>query len=59
MTIVAGPHPSVLLTGQSISEPHFADLATRPEAEVLIDGPTGRAMTASGKILRRLLRAHA
>src|SRR6056297_947558 len=48
MAIVTSPHPSVPLTEQSITERLFADLETRPGEEVLVDGPTGRAMTARG-----------
>ncbi len=46
MAIVKSPHPSVPLTDQTITERLFADLETRPDDAVLIDGPTGRAMTA-------------
>ncbi|MEP2783735.1 MAG: AMP-binding protein [Pseudoruegeria sp.] len=47
MTIFASPFPDVALTNLSITERIFADLVTRPNDVVLIDGPSGRSLTAA------------
>lgn len=56
MTIYASPHPPLPLTGHSITERLFQGLEHRPEAVVLIDGPSGRGMTAGAVVegVRRL-----
>ncbi|MCT8159657.1 AMP-binding protein [Pseudoruegeria sp. SHC-113] len=47
MTQITSPFPDVALTEQTITERVFADLVTRPDDVVLIDGPTGREVTAA------------
>ena len=47
MTIFKSPFPNVAITDQSITERVFANLTTRPEAVVLIDGVTNQSLTAS------------
>lgn len=46
MTIYTSPYPDVALRDQTITERVFAGLETRPDEIVLIDGPSGRSMTA-------------
>lgn len=56
MTIYASPHPPLPLKGHSITERLFQGLEDRPDAVVLIDGPSGRGMTAGAVVdgIRRL-----
>lgn len=56
MTVYASPFPPVPLTGLTITERLFQGLVRRPEATVLIDGPTGREVTAGALVegIRRL-----
>ncbi|MGQ0566754.1 MAG: AMP-binding protein [Gemmobacter sp.] len=46
MSIIHSRHAAVALTGLTITERLFQGLAHRPDAAVLVDGPTGRALTA-------------
>lgn len=56
MTIYASPHPPLPLTGHSITERLLQGLEHRPGEVVLIDGPSGRGMTAGAVVdgIRRL-----
>ena len=56
MTIHASPYPPLPLSGLSITERLFEGLKHRPDEAVLIDGPTGRSLTAGALIdgVRRL-----
>ncbi|PUB14215.1 AMP-binding protein [Yoonia sediminilitoris] len=47
MTIFTSPFADVALNDQSITERVFAGLVDRPDEVVLIDGPSGRTMTAA------------
>lgn len=47
MTIFSSPFPDVAITKQTITERVFSDLVNRPDEVVLIDGPTGRSLTAA------------
>ena len=47
MTIFKSPYPPVPLRDMSITERIFEGLAARPDAVVLVDGPTGREVTAA------------
>ena len=47
MTIFKSPFPNIAITDQSITERVFANLTTRPDAVVLIDGVTNQSLTAS------------
>lgn len=46
MTIYTSPYPDIAISDQSITERVFSGLETRPDETVLIDGPTGRSLTA-------------
>lgn len=46
MTVYRSPHPPIALTGETITERLFRGLAGRDEV-VVIDGPSGRTMTAA------------
>lgn len=46
MTIHRSPLPSVPLTGLTITERLFQGLTGRPDTVVMVDGPTGRGVTA-------------
>jgi acyl-CoA synthetase (AMP-forming)/AMP-acid ligase II len=54
--IYQSPHPPIGLTGDSITERVFRGLVEAPERVVLIDGPSGREMTAGALMdgIRRL-----
>lgn len=56
MTIYTSPHAPVPLTGLSITERLFQGLEHRPDAVVMIEGPTGRQVTAGTLVdgIRRL-----
>jgi len=47
MTVHGSPFPEVTIVDQSITERVFAGLIDRPDEVVLIDGPTGRDVTAA------------
>lgn len=47
MTIHSSPFSDVAITDQSITQRVFADLINRPDEVVLIDGPSGRSLTAA------------
>jgi len=47
MTNYASPYPDIALSNQSITEKVFAGLVDRPDETVLIDGPSGKGMTAA------------
>lgn len=49
--IYHSPLPPVLLTGQTITERVLESLARRPDAVVMVDGPTGRELTAQALAL--------
>jgi acyl-CoA synthetase (AMP-forming)/AMP-acid ligase II len=50
MTIHRSPLPSVPLTGLTITERLFQGLTGRPDTVVMVDGPTGRGVTAGDLI---------
>ena len=50
MTIFTSPFPDVAITDLTITERVFSNLTTRPDEVVLIDGPTGRSLTATAFI---------
>ena len=45
MTILTSRFPAVALTGLTLTERVFQGLALRPDAAVLVDGPSGRSLT--------------
>lgn len=47
MVIFSSPFSDVAITDQTITERVFSDLVKRPNEVVLIDGPTGRSLTAA------------
>ena len=47
MTIHASPFPDIAIVDQTVTERVFAGLIGRPDEVVLIDGPTGRGLTAA------------
>ena len=47
MTIFTSPFGDIALRDQTITERVMEGLAMRPEATALIDGPTGRTVTAA------------
>ena len=47
MAIFSSPFPDVAINDQSITERVFSNLVNRPDEVVLIDGPTGRSLTAA------------
>ncbi|MBI1417769.1 MAG: AMP-binding protein [Limimaricola sp.] len=47
MHIYRSPLPDIPLTDQTITQRVFAGLENRPDEVVLIDGPTGRSLTAA------------
>ena len=50
MHIIESRFPPVALTGLTITERVFQGLVDRPDAPVMVDGPTGRSLTA-GQIM--------
>jgi len=56
MAIIASPLEPVQLTGLSVTERLFQGLEPRPDDVVLVEGPTGREMTAAALMdaIRRL-----